>query len=214
MHAPMQHSPVAFDQTSALNAAVEFISSTIGMPSDAALSSTNAVMEYDEAGNGVKTGYIFTWRHAANNIFGGDAIRVFVDDYQTTTKGPCQDWEWDYPDPPLRPHQYCAAFQWTTVDHPNISYYYRLWRAINLGGSRSVQSAGRSTGQQSIDALTASYSLPPGSKVTGYTSGYWSSGPSGADVSGAQPAWLFSLGDDAVAGIDAFSGMLLGVQSL
>ena len=72
-------------------------------------------------------------------------------------------------------------------------------------------SAGRSTGQASIDAYTASLSLPNSSNVMSYKAGYWTGGILNAD-NVEHPAWLFQMRDGAVEAVDAFSGKILGLS--
>lgn len=208
-HGAMQEAALPFDQQTALDSASDYVNVTFGMPGDAVLALVTGIYQTDKASGSTRlTGYHFVWRHSGTQILGADRIAVDVDDYQTwQSDGTCLDWEFTDPDPPAKPVHFCGEYEQVEVDHPNISYSYRLWRSP--AGSVRVQLAGLTSGQQSIDAQTASLSLPQGSAIIAYSSGYWDGGLySTAAV--AQPAWLFTLGSGEVIAVDAFSGAVLG----
>jgi hypothetical protein len=197
------------DVTTAYNAAVSYINSTAGMPSDAVLSST--VAHYLSAGGAQSTtAWEFKWRHAGG-IYGGDAIRVVIDAVQHD-KFTCTLWA--YGDFHIRE---CIDGYDTYTYTPNVLYSYRLWRTKS--SVRHLLSNGQpsSTAPTSIDAYTASLSLPAGQQnaITAYSSGYWT-GDTQLTTStlGAVPAWIYTIGDNALSGVDAVTGQYLGTQSI
>lgn len=199
--------PVSFDQNTAYQAAVDHVNATFGMPPDAYLSSVNLIYTADSNGNGYITGYVFTWLHN-NNLVGGDRITIVVDDYATQFER-CIAHHYEYDDLGRR-MLICDEYATTYTHTPNVSYHYRLWRALS-SGTRYLQSAGRTTGSPSIDALTASYSLPVGSAVSSYIQGWYSTDTTGSANDGAEPVWLFTMTDGTVQAVDAFSGQYIGI---
>ncbi|MDP9024167.1 MAG: hypothetical protein M3N13_02175 [Candidatus Eremiobacteraeota bacterium] len=151
----------------------------------------------------------FVWKHSSGP-FGNDAIRVIVDDYQYERNTTCSEWDWTDADPPMRPMKYCAAWNTVTVDNPNVAFLYRMWRTVRT--SRQVQSIrGPSTGTyDSIDAYTASLSLPPEASPVGYQPGYWTGAASDPNGNAGTPAWVFQLSGGGEAYVDATSGVYLG----
>ncbi len=205
-HAEIKNNAVAFDEPTALQAAQEFLSTSLGLPSDAVLTETDNLWNIQPSSSGqVQIGYKFVWQHSSPE-YGGDAVKVIVtDDYHVERT--CTEYNENEP-----PHNIpiCLAWSNTVVNQPFISYGYRLWRSAS--SNRSMLSTGQpAEGQQSIDAYTASLSLPSGFTVTGYTSGYWNGGPldPNSTSAGLVPAWIFYDGDFALA-VDAASGAVLG----
>lgn len=197
------------NQATAQNAAVAFVTSTFGMPSDAVLTSQRGFYSLDPSTKSqTATNWEFIWHHS-NGLVGGDAIKVVVDATRSSTTVCTQYSTWY--DQIGRPHSICVARQTTYAYQPNISYGFRQWRS--LSGTRHILSNGQpANSQTSIDARTASASLPPGvgHAVSSYSSGFWSDGqevPSATN--GAVPAWLFVAGG-RYFGVDAVTGQLLG----
>lgn len=206
----MQYNAVTFDQTTALNTALTAITNGQGLPSDAVLTEVDNMYQTSaDDGSSIQTGYQFVWKHSSS-AFGNDAIRVIVDDYQYMRNTTCAEYDYTSPDPPLKPMRYCATWNQVPVDNPNVSFMYRLWRST--GSSRQVQSvAGPSSGTStSIDANTASMSLPPGTSVISYAPGYWTGNAADPGNVGT-PAWVFQLSGGGEAYVDATSGQYLGM---
>ncbi|HEY9085762.1 MAG TPA: hypothetical protein VIN40_07495 [Candidatus Tyrphobacter sp.] len=200
------YNAMAVTQQAAQTAATQFVETSFGMPSDAVLSAILDRFRVDNSGSTVLIGYEFVWTHATGNMYGGDAIIVDVDDKHTeTTRKTCLDWI--YNDPPIKP--ICDQWQTDTTisDSPAISFGYRLWRSV-ASGRVYIQSAGRETGGQSIDAYTASLSVPNPSAITGYSYGYWTT-PINQATGIAEPAWIFSSGEGQIDVVDAFSGEMI-----
>ena len=165
-----------------------------------------------DSGTVTAIGYVITFLHQNNNVLGGDAIHVVVDDAITYTNGTCLEWDWTSPDPPQKKTKYCAEYQQVAHDNLNVSHMYRLWRALT--SVYRLQLQGRTTGGQSIDALSASHALGNTSNVTGYAQGYWTPAAEEPNNSGAEPAWFFNIGNDGIVAVDAFTGKILGSASL
>lgn len=195
---------VAFDEPTAENAADTFINDSWGMPADAALSSVIGIYR-SIAGSRTLIGYVFVWTHSAGNVLGGDYMAVGVDDKQKITYT-CLQWIYEYdPETRMRTKE-CDDWQENISDQPAIMSGYDLWRSI--GGTRVTMTAGgRTTGQQSIDAYTASLSLGTNS-VTSYTAGYWTNYIDSSDTV-AHPAWIFTLTTGQKVAVDAFTGTVL-----
>jgi hypothetical protein len=191
MHAFMYDNPMAFTMTDAQNTAINYINQSLGFPANNTLSESNTIWKYStSSGSNVPVGYEFIWR-PTNGIHGSDAIKVIVTDKQTMSRVCIRD---NTNDPP---HNIPACYAWQTTysDAPYVSYSFRLWRTT--GNTRQILSTGQpATGQPSIDAYTASLSLPAGYQITGYTSGYWTGSAldPNSSVNGAIPAWIFSSG--------------------
>ncbi len=205
-HAEIKSNPVAFDEPTALQAAQNFVNTTLGMPGDAVLTETDNLWNIDPTdGSMVQDGYEFVWQHSSP-IYGGDGMKVIVTDNRTITRY-CSE-ENDNEPPHNLPH--CLAWTNQVNNDPYISYGYRLWRSVS--SNRSYLSTGEAAnGQQSIDAYTASLSLPQGFEITSYTQGYWSGNAldPASTSKGFVPAWIFFSGDMGIA-IDAASGAVLG----
>ena len=200
----------AFSQATALAAAEAFLQSSLGLPSDAVLVGEDENYIYNKATNSRSiTGYTFDWGHSSPAI--GDQIVVLVDDDAVSTST-CTGGTKVLNNPPAKPVVICLGYTTTTTHTPNVSYAKMQWHAPS-STRRSIESAGRSTGGPSIDAYTASLSLPTGSVVTAYTSGYWYGNTTMATTT-AEPAWLFTIGGTTVIAVDAFSGVVLGAQAL
>lgn len=213
INAHSQSNPMAFTESQAQSYASSYIQNTLGMPSDAVLAATSIQNRYDfDSGTATTVGYVVTYLHQNSNVAGGDAIHVVVDDAVTYTNGSCLEYDWTSPDPPGKPMKYCASYQQIAHDNLNVSHMYRLWRTLN--GYRTLESGGKSTGQQSIDAVTASHALPDVSAVSAYSPGYWTPSSEMDTGNGAEPAWLFTIGNDSIVAVDAFTGQILGTQSL
>jgi hypothetical protein len=206
-------------QSAAQNAAAGYIQETQGMPGDAVLVSTRALYQAGIQYPGQSIiGYSFTWRHSSP-MFGGDALEVIVD-APAVGNWVCTQWA-------LVPIdggggakvKTCVEGYYTYTYPPHIVYSYRLWRsfgvtALAFSNGTTVPSSG---GMTSIDAYTASLSLPPQAlnAITAYQSGYWSGGPDEATSSrGAIPAWIFTIGGTYVAGVDAVTGAYLGSHDI
>lgn len=202
--------PVAFTEADAQNAAQEFIQQSYGMPSDAQLTDVLPVYRWDTAaGSRTLVQYEFVWRHTGN-VFGGDAIRVNVFDLHKVWMT-CSQWGyvevWDPIIHDFIDRRECVSWTRNISDTPDISFSYYLWREPT--STRHILLAGRSTGGSSIDAYTASLSLPNPQGVTAYTSGYWTGGPYDSDTT-EHPAWLFTTSNGSIMAVDAFTGALLG----
>lgn len=89
---------------------------------------------------------------------------------------------------------------------------YHLWRTT--GQLRQITLGGRSTGQQSIDAVTASHAIANPALITGYSAGNWTPGANDDNGKGSEPVWLFEVGDDTTVAVDAFTGTALGINTL
>jgi hypothetical protein len=163
------------------------------------------------AGSGTTVGYVITYLHQNGNVAGGDAIHVIVDDAVTYTSGPCLEYDYSDPDPPQQPHKYCAEYQQIPHDSLNVSHMYRLWRSMTA--VKQVHASGRSTGDQSINAVTASNALPNPSAVTTYSPGYWTPSSEQDNGAGAEPVWLFTVGNDSIVAVDAFSDQIIGTST-
>ena len=213
INAHSQSNPLNFSESQAQQFASTYISDSLGMPSDAVLASTAAIMRGDMNSNTYENiGYVVTYLHASGTVVGGDAIHVVVDDAVTYTQGACISWDWSSPDPPQKPVRYCAQYSEIPHDNLNVSHMYFLWRTF--GQQMFITSSGRSTGQQSIDAVTASRALPNPSSVTWYGAGYWTPGSNENNSNGARPAWLFLVGGATMVAVDGFSGQVLGTNTL
>ena len=100
----------------------------------------------------------------------------------------------------------CGTWEDNVSDEPAIMSGYYLWRSI--GGTRVVLTAGgRTTGQQSIDAYTASLTLGTNA-VASYTQGYWTNYIDSTDTV-AHPAWIFTLTTGQKVAVDAYTGQRL-----
>lgn len=217
----VNHNPVGFTQTVAQNEATAYVSGTLGMPSDAVPTDTYALMQYSpKSQSKTVLGYLFEWRHSSNTfggpVVGGDAIKVLVDDLQTQTTV-CTQTE-IVQIAPNKVHVVCVQTKTTFTDSPHISFAYREWRspagtklqAPCPPGKVCLQSVGQA-GQPSIDAHTASLSLPVGFVVTGYSSGYYTGNgvDPGSTANGATPVWIFTSGTQSLA-VNAATGVLIG----
>lgn len=203
-------STVAFTEADALNAAQQFVSQSYGMPSDAVLANVVPVYRINAStGSRTLVQYEFIWRHTGN-VLGGDAIRVNVFDLHRVSRT-CSQWDYvDVWDARIRDYitkRECVAWTENVSDTPDVSFSYYLWREPT--SLRQVLVAGRTTGGPSIDAYTASMSLPDSKSVTSYTSGYWTPGPYDTDQT-EEPAWLFTTTGGDVLAVDAYTGALLG----
>ncbi len=199
--------PIQFSQADAIATAEQYINESSGMPSDAALSSIVPVYTASEgSGSRVLIAYELVWTHDNAPVAGGDAIVVDIDDVHTVTTE-CLQHKVIIPTSYQHPIIICVSSKTTVSDAPSVPYSYYLWR--EPAGTRQLMSAGRSTGQASIDAYTASLTLPAPQNVVSYRSGYWTGGILSRD-SIEHPAWLFTLKNGDVFAVDAFSGRILG----
>jgi len=174
------------------------------MPSDAVLSEVDEQYEGSSAETGVvPTGYLFTWKHSNAATNQTDAIRVGIQDYQVTTTT-CTGGYKTIPNPPGKPFLVCQGWTETTTNSPNVSYYFRMWRAS--GSVRHIESLG----QTSLPASQAVKALPSGTAVAKYYSGTWAGQYNDAANSVATPAWVFEATNGAFYYVDAFTGILLG----
>jgi hypothetical protein len=199
------HNPMNVSLSTAQTAAVSFIDNSFGMPSDAVLVDTISFYTLQNSGSSILTGYEFIWNHSGGTIYGGDAIKVDVEDNRHATTI-CT--EMTYPDPPLKP--ICIAHETTYSDYPNVSYGYRLWRST--GSAVSETRTDYIAGQSTVDAYTASLALPVPSDVTGYHLGYWVT-PLAQPTGIAEPAWIYNTVGGRIYAVDAGSGALLGSES-
>ncbi|HUY41402.1 MAG TPA: hypothetical protein VMV82_07525 [Candidatus Dormibacteraeota bacterium] len=198
---PKPRDPIAFSQSTALQAAETYISSTLGMPSDAVLYSVLQFWAYSPStGAAVNDGYEFIWHHADSSVAGYDGIKVVVADRHLTTKTCVQ---WIYNDPPIKP--VCEQWQVTTSDTPYISSAFRLWRSFT-GTNSNIQPAGTT----SIDAITAASALPAGANITAYQPGLWMPDANASSSEGARSAWIFTIGGREQIAVDAYTGQILG----
>jgi hypothetical protein len=201
--APSPGNPVVFTQAAAKTAAVQFVNQTLGMPSDAVLSSTLQQWRFiPVAGTSTLMAYQFVWTHK-NGMIGGDAMTVTVSDYQTSATN-CTDWEPTNNDPPL-PQKYCASWVTTYTDTPYITQGYRLWRS--LGAANSALQSATST----LNASQAAASLPSGANITDYYAGYWTPDIRTSSSVGALSAWIFTLGGREQVAVNASNGKVLGM---
>jgi hypothetical protein len=201
--APSQSNALAFTQTAAQTAATSFIQQSLGMPTDAVLTSVlERWQTTPSTGAAIPIAYEFIWTHA-NGMGGGDAIKVVVDDWQTSTQT-CTQTGIIGNDPNKGPIKGCIAWTTTYTDNPNISYGYRLWRKLG-GADSSLQS-----GTTSIDAATAATALPAGDIVTSYRQALWSPPASVSSSKGAVSAWIFTVNGSQDVAIDASTGKYLG----
>ncbi len=199
--------PIQFSQADAITTAEQYINESSGMPGDAALSSIVPVYTTaDGSGSRVLIAYELIWTHDNAPVAGGDAIIVDIDDVHTVTTE-CLQHKVIIPNGYQHPIIICVSSKTTVTDTPSVPYSYYLWR--EPAGTRQIMSAGRSTGQASIDAYTASLTLPAPQNVVSYRSGYWTGGILSGD-SMEHPAWLFTLKNGDVVAVDAFSGRILG----
>jgi len=202
-HGASQVNPMPFSQSDAYSSAVQAVSNSNGMPSDAVLTETDVVSKLDAtSGGSAIIGYTFTWRHSGQP-FGNDAIRVTVGDYHTTSRSCTGGYDYYY-DQLGRSHMICMGWTTTVTDNKNISYMFRLWR--QRGNFRSVQSLG----QTSLTAATAAASLPGGAVVYDYAAGFWTGPFDDPTNNVAVPAWVFTLSDGTQTYVDAYSGVVLG----
>ncbi|HUY40868.1 MAG TPA: hypothetical protein VMV82_04795 [Candidatus Dormibacteraeota bacterium] len=198
---PKPRDAMAFSQSTALQAAETYVSSTLGMPSDAVLYSVLQFWTYSPStGAAVNDGYEFIWHHANSSVAGYDAIKVVVADRHTSVRT-CVDWI--YNDPPIKP--ICDQWQVTTSDTPYISSAFRLWRSL-AGTNSNIQPAGMT----SIDAVTAASALPAGANITAYQPGLWMPGADASSSEGARSAWIFTIGGREQIAVDAYTGQILG----
>jgi hypothetical protein len=202
--------PFNVSQQVAQSGAVAFLNATLGLPSDAVLTTTLAFDEADPAtGSVIQTDWEFIWHHSSP-LLGGDAIKVLVDAKQTATTT-CTGGTETVLGPRGEPITICLKSTTTFTYTPNIAYHYRQWRTMS--SRRTTLSNGQpANSPQSIDALTASASLPLGVPcgVSAYTSGYWTDGMyTSTSTDGAIPAWIFTAGGQNL-GVDAVTGQFLG----
>jgi len=198
------HNPMTISQSAAEAAAVDFINNSFGMPGDAVLADTLSMYTLETSGSSILTGYEFVWNHSSGTMYGGDAIKVDVEDYRKATTI-CT--EMTDPDPPLKP--ICIQHSTTYSDVANVSFGYRLWRSA--GSAAAVTRTDYTAGRTTIDAYTASLALPDPSDVTGYNLGYWT-GPIGQASGIAEPAWIYGTSSGRVYAVDAGSGAVIGTE--
>jgi hypothetical protein len=195
---------LAFTQNQAFNAAQDFVNGTFGLPGDAVLTS---VLERwaltPKLKSSVPTGYEFIWTHSDGRI-GGDAIKVMVDDFQTSTQT-CTETGIIGNDPNQGPIKGCIAWTTTYHDQPDISYAYRLWRKLTTANAPN-----QAAGSASIDAVAASNALPAGAVITAYRIGLWMPTLMQNSSLGARAAWIFTLGGTQQVAVDAHTGKVLG----
>jgi hypothetical protein len=134
------------------SAAVSFIDNSFGMPSNAVLADTLSFYELESNGSAVLTGYEFIWNHANGTTYGGDAIKVDVEDYHYGVTACLKSEVID--DPPLKPMSICVDSQTTYYDKQNVSCGYRLWRSV--GSAATTTRSGYRADTATIDAYTAS----------------------------------------------------------
>jgi hypothetical protein len=185
---------------------VSFIENSFGMPSDAVLVDTLSFYELESNGSAVLTGYEFIWNHASGTMYGGDAIKVDVEDYHYLASAVCEKW---LTLPPPAKNQ-CEDWDYTYANKPNVSYGYRLWRS--LGSAAATTQSGYRADTTTIDAYTASLALPNADDVTSYTLGYWT-GPLSQASGIAEPVWIYHTSGGRIYAVDAGSGALIGTQT-
>ena len=83
---------MAISTATAQSAAVSFVQSSFGMPSDAVLVDTLSKFTRESNGSRILTGYEFVWNHAGGSILGGDAIKVDVEDDHYISASYCDKW--------------------------------------------------------------------------------------------------------------------------
>jgi hypothetical protein len=195
---------VTFPQNTALSTATTFLQDSFGLPSDAVMTDVADIYSTDETTKSkALTGYEFIWHHSGNKVVGGDSIKVDITDNNYLVGTVCNNWTY----PPGLGKGVCLSWTQQYADAPYVSYGYRLWRST---GAQVIESSnGRTTGGQSMDAYTASLSLPNPDGVGSYAYGYWT--PNAYSSGGvAEPAWLFRLAGGQTVAIDAFDGSVLG----
>lgn len=131
-------------------------------------------------------------------------MAVGIEDHQTTTRT-CTQSELVEIAPGVF-KSVCIAWKTTINDTPATMSGYYLWRSLS-STPVNITKGGRSTGQQSIDAYTASLSIGSNA-VSSVTSGYWSNAVNSAD-NVAHPAWIFTLTSGQKVAVDAFTGQRL-----
>ena len=119
---------MAISTATAQSAAVSFVQSSFGMPSDAVLVDTLSKFTRESNGSRILTGYEFVWNHAGGSILGGDAIKVDVEDDHYISASYCDKWMSTSYKP------ICLKWTYTYADRPNISYGYRLWKSLGAAG--------------------------------------------------------------------------------
>ena len=98
------NNPMTFSETAAQQFATSFVQQNMNLPSDAVLTSVLQFWEVLPSGSAVNVAYEFIWHHAGS-LQGADAIKLIVDDAQTshltcTKPSPCgcQAWTTRYTD--------------------------------------------------------------------------------------------------------------------
>jgi hypothetical protein len=206
-HGMTLHNIMGISESAAEAGAVSFIDNSFGMPSDAALVDVLSLYTRESNGSVLLTGYEFIWNHASGTMFGGDAIKVDVEDYHYLASQVCDK---TVPLSSVDPKPICIQWTYTYADKPNISYGYRLWRSTQ---ERSLPtSSGFASGGPAVDAYTASLALPDSNAITGYVLGYWTTGLSQASGL-AEPAWIFTTGSGRIYAVDAGSGAVIGTET-
>ncbi len=197
--------PIAFDLATAQQTAVNFVTQTLGMPSDAVLTSTPQIWQVDPSdGSAANVGWEFIWTHS-NGLSGGDGIKVIVSDNNYFVSSRCSLYEYD----PETRQRYCTEWSYTYADRPYVSYAYRLWRGL-AGSDSNIQPVG----QTSIDAQTAASALSPDAQITAYHAGLWAPDADTSSTGGARSAWIFTISGQTQVAVDAYTGEILGSISL
>ena len=109
-----------YTQSDAQSFAESFISQQGSpLPADAQLQSVQEVHSTPIDGAPVTKGYVFNYSHS-NNTFGGDGIRIGIDNYRRRV---CQVVNENDP-----PYNRPACLQWGYEYDMHVNYMYRLWR--------------------------------------------------------------------------------------
>jgi len=204
-HGHALENPMAVSLSTAETAATEFVDNSFGMPSDATLSDVISFYLKVTGGTNMLIGYEFVWTHSSGPVFGGDAIKVDVEDYHYIGSSTCEEWIED------GSHFICGKYVYTYDDEPNVSYGYRLWRSTGGGVGSTISRY--DTGTNTIDAYTASLATPESGNIASYELGYWTSSIS-VPTTIAEPAWIFTSTTGRTYAVDAGSGALIGTESL
>ena len=203
------HSGYAFNyaQSDAQTFAESFLSQQGNpLPGDAVLQSVKAVHNTPLNGSPVTMGYIFNYAHS-NNTFGGDGIRIGVDNYrQRVCLQPNEN------DPPNNKPN---CLQWGYNYNMHVNFLYRLWRTATSSVRYPLGSHG--SGSQALtpnQALQIASQDPQVKGVLGTIQGYlysYFTPPIDSTDNTAYPAYHFFSSNGVVVSADAYSGEVLGI---
>ncbi|MBV8643614.1 MAG: hypothetical protein JO225_06830, partial [Candidatus Eremiobacteraeota bacterium] len=144
-----------------------------------------------------------------DGTFGGDAIRISVDNYK---KRVCLQYNENDP-----PYNKPPCLQWGFEYDQHVNDFYRLWRTRSgsarypLGQHGSGGSSLSSSQAYAIASTSAQIKGMSLGTLQGYVYGYWTPSISSSDNT-AYPAYHFYFSSHAVVSADAYSGQILGVE--